>query len=103
MYGKISIGLFIVTCMLGIVGTATRQINLCWIAAATGAVAAILSLIEARFHKKTQNLLHDLSRQELISTIQDYQEMVSEIEEHINENLEDEKLLQVRDILAKYL
>jgi hypothetical protein len=47
--------------------------------------------------------LTELTKEELISTIQDYQEMVSEIEEHINENLEDEKLLKVRDILDKYL
>lgn len=82
---------------------ATRHLTLCWIAVITGGISGVLSLIEARFHKKMQNSLHDLSRQELISTIQDYQEMVSDIEEHINENLEDEKLLQVRDILAKYL
>jgi hypothetical protein len=103
MYGKISIGFFILCCIMGIVGTAVRNIALCWTAVGFGAIAAILSIIEARFHKKVQKTLYDLSRQELISTIQDYQEMVSEIEEHINENLKDEQLLKVRDIMAKYL
>lgn len=46
--------------------------------------------------------LHEYTKEELISIIQDYQEMVSEIEELINDNLDNAKLLIVRDIMMKY-
>jgi hypothetical protein len=46
--------------------------------------------------------LHELTNEELISIVQDYQEMVSEIEELINDNLDNAKLLDVRDIMMKY-
>lgn len=53
--------------------------------------------------------LHELTKEELISVVQDYQEMVSEIEEELNINRDAsekgfEKLrLTIRDILDKYL
>lgn len=46
--------------------------------------------------------LHEYTKKELISIIQDYQEMVSEIEEIINDNLDNAELLIVRDIMMKY-
>jgi hypothetical protein len=53
--------------------------------------------------------LHELTKPKLISIIQDYQEMVSEIEEELNTNLDAsekgfEKLrLTIRSILDKHL
>lgn len=52
--------------------------------------------------------LHELTKEELISVVQDYQEMVSEIEEVLNSHNESEHGLhlckyKIRDILAKYL
>jgi hypothetical protein len=46
--------------------------------------------------------LKDHTKEELISIVQDYQEMISEIEEVINDNLDNAKLLDVRDIMMKY-
>jgi hypothetical protein len=46
--------------------------------------------------------LHEYTKEELISIVQDYQEMVSEIEEIINDNLDNAELLIVRDIMMKY-
>lgn len=107
IYGKISIGFFILCCMTGIVGTAIRNIPLCWTAAVFAVIAAILSLIETRYHKKMQKSLHDLSRQDLISIIQDYQEMVSDIEEELNSSLDERAYAKlkpkIRKVLDKYL
>lgn len=46
--------------------------------------------------------LKDHTKEELISIVQDYQEMISEIEEVINDNLDNAALLLVRKILMKY-
>jgi len=46
-----------------------------------------------------QKQLTELTNEELISIVQDYQEMISEIEEVINDNLGNDGLLKVRDIL----
>ncbi len=48
--------------------------------------------------------LHDMSKEELISVVQDYQEMVSDIEEIINEvRNKPQHLLEIRDVIDKYL
>lgn len=49
--------------------------------------------------------LHELSKKELISIIQDYQEIVSEIEHKLNTSVNDNEFLHldIRAILDKYL
>jgi len=55
-------------------------------------------------HRNMAKSLHRMTKAELISTVQDYQEMVSEIEEVINRQVEKpESLLQIREIMTKYL
>ena len=107
IYGKIGIVLFVICSMTGIVGMAIRNLPLLWIAAIIGGIAAVLSIIETRFHKKMQKSLHDLSRQDLISIIQDYQEMVSDIEEELNSSLDERAYAKlkpkIRKVLDKYL
>lgn len=46
--------------------------------------------------------LHEYTKEELISIVQDYQEMISEIEEVINDNLDNAELLYVREILMRH-
>ena len=47
--------------------------------------------------------LGDLNKDELIAIIQDYQEMVSEIEHELNVSRDDKLKPIIREILAKYL
>jgi predicted metal-dependent enzyme (double-stranded beta helix superfamily) len=48
--------------------------------------------------------LHRMTKAELVATVQDYQEMVSEIEDIINGQVDkSEPLLQIREVLNKYL
>lgn len=47
--------------------------------------------------------LGDLSKEDLISIIQDYQEMVSEIEHELNVSRDEKLKPLIREILAKYL
>jgi len=50
-----------------------------------------------------QKQLTELTNEELISIVQDYQEMVSEIEEELNASPWNALKGKIRDILSKYL